>query len=86
MRIHLGGSSRQSLETARTHLDAAVKGASTASASDLSAELFFAAEVLVKTGFCNTHLCSHLIDGHGIKAFFRQEAVHRSRDRLLTRF
>ena len=48
MRIHLGGSSRQSLETARTHLDAAVKGASTASASDLSAELFFAAEVFAK--------------------------------------
>lgn len=48
MRIHLGGSSRQSLETARTHLDAAVKGASTASASDLSAELFFAADVFAK--------------------------------------
>ena len=48
MRIHLGGSSRQSLETARTHLDAAVKGASTTSASDLSAELFFAAEVFAK--------------------------------------
>lgn len=48
MRIHLGGSSRQSLEAARTQLDAAVKGASTASASELSAELFFAAEVFAK--------------------------------------
>jgi F-type H+-transporting ATPase subunit delta len=48
MRIHLGGSSRQSLEAARTQLDAAVKGASTASASELSTELFFAAEVFAK--------------------------------------
>lgn len=48
MRIHLGGSSRQSLETARTLLDASLKGASTASASELSAELFFAAEVFAK--------------------------------------
>ena len=48
MRIHLGGSSRQSLETARTHLDAAVKGASTSAASDLSSELFFAAEIFAK--------------------------------------
>ncbi|MFM6941118.1 MAG: F0F1 ATP synthase subunit delta [Candidatus Planktophila sp.] len=45
MRIHLGGSSRQSLVTARAQLDAAVKGASSASASELSSQLFFAAEV-----------------------------------------
>ena len=45
MRIHLGGSSRQSLVAARAQLDAAVKGASSASASELSAHLFFAAEV-----------------------------------------
>ena len=45
MRIHLGGSSRQSLVTARGALDAAVKGASNASASELSTHLFFAAEV-----------------------------------------
>ncbi len=44
MRIHLGGSSRQSLVAARAKLDAAVKGASAASASELSAHLFFAAE------------------------------------------
>jgi F-type H+-transporting ATPase subunit delta len=48
MRIHLGGSSRQSLVAARTKLDAAVKGASAASASELSSHLFFAADVLSK--------------------------------------
>jgi F-type H+-transporting ATPase subunit delta len=45
MRIHLGGSSRQSLVIARGKLDAAVKGATAASASDLSSQLFFAADV-----------------------------------------
>lgn len=45
MRIHLGGSSRQSLVAARAQLDAALKGATAASASELSAQLFFAAEV-----------------------------------------
>jgi F-type H+-transporting ATPase subunit delta len=48
MRIHLGGSSRQSLVVARTALDAAVKGASAAYSSELSSQLFFAAEVLAK--------------------------------------
>jgi F-type H+-transporting ATPase subunit delta len=46
MRIHLGGSSRQSLVAARAQLDAAVKGTSAASASELATHLFFAAEVL----------------------------------------
>jgi F-type H+-transporting ATPase subunit delta len=45
MRIHLGGSSRQSLVAARTALDAAIKGASAASASELSSHLFVAADV-----------------------------------------
>jgi F-type H+-transporting ATPase subunit delta len=45
MRIHLGGSSRQSLVAARTALDAAIKGASAASASELSSHLFFAVDV-----------------------------------------
>jgi F-type H+-transporting ATPase subunit delta len=45
MRIHLGGSSRQSLVAARTALDAAIKGASAASASELSSHLFFAADI-----------------------------------------
>ena len=48
MRIHLGGSSRQSLVTARAKLDAAVKGANAASASELSTQLFFTADVLSK--------------------------------------
>ena len=45
MRIHLGGSSRQSLVAARAALDAAVKGASAASASELSSHLFAAADL-----------------------------------------
>lgn len=45
MRIHLGGSSRQSLVIARGKLDAAVKGANAATASEISTHLFFAAEV-----------------------------------------
>ena len=44
MRIHLGGSSRQSLVIARGALDAALKGASAPAASELSTHLFFAAE------------------------------------------
>ena len=48
MRIHLGGSSRQSLVTARTSLDAAVKGVQASSAAELSSQLFFAADVLSK--------------------------------------
>jgi F-type H+-transporting ATPase subunit delta len=46
MRAQLGGSSRQSLVAARTALDAAVKGVDAQAASTLSAELFFAADVL----------------------------------------
>jgi len=46
MRIHLGGSSRQSLVAARSALGASVKGASAASASELSSHLFLAAEVI----------------------------------------
>jgi F-type H+-transporting ATPase subunit delta len=46
MRAQLGGSSRQSLVAARTALDAAVKGVDAQSASTLSAELFFVADVL----------------------------------------
>lgn len=46
MRIHLGGSSRQSLAAARTNLDALVKGASSADASQLSSDLFGAVEIV----------------------------------------
>jgi len=45
MRIHLGGSSRQSLVASRAALDAAIKGASAASASELSSHLFAAVDV-----------------------------------------
>jgi len=48
MRIHLGGSSRQSLVTARAKLDAVIKGATSTIASELSSQLFFAADVLSK--------------------------------------
>ena len=48
MRIHLGGSSRQSLVTARGQLDAAIKGATAASATELSTQLFFASDVFAK--------------------------------------
>ena len=48
MRIHLGGSSRKSLVTARVKLDAAVTGTTSAAASELSTHLFFAADVLSK--------------------------------------
>ena len=46
MRAQLGGGSRQSLLAARTALDAAVKGVDAQTASTLSAELFFAADIL----------------------------------------
>ena len=46
MRAHLGGRSRQSLVAARASLDAAIKGIDAKTASALSAELFFIADVL----------------------------------------
>jgi F-type H+-transporting ATPase subunit delta len=46
MRAQLGGSSRQSLLTARTALDAAVKGIDATAASALSSELFFTSDLL----------------------------------------
>jgi len=46
MRAHFGGSSRKSLVTSRVSFDAAVKGADANSASALSSELFFVADVL----------------------------------------
>ena len=46
MRVHFGGSSRQSLVTARATLDSAVKGVSAGVASTLSTELFFATDVM----------------------------------------
>lgn len=46
MRARFGGSSRKSLVASRALLDAAVKGADANSASALSADLFFVADVL----------------------------------------
>ena len=46
MRAHFGGSSRKSLVASRVSLDAAVKGADAKSASALSSDLFFVADVL----------------------------------------
>jgi len=46
MRAHFGGSSRKSLVTSRLSLDAAIKGADANSASNLSAHIFFIADVL----------------------------------------
>jgi F-type H+-transporting ATPase subunit delta len=46
MRAHFGGSSRKSLVASRALLDAAVKGADANSASAVSSELFFVADVL----------------------------------------
>jgi F-type H+-transporting ATPase subunit delta len=45
VRIHLGGSSRQSLVIARGSFDAAVKGVDAATASEISTHLFFATEI-----------------------------------------
>jgi F-type H+-transporting ATPase subunit delta len=46
MRAHFGGSSRKSLVASRVSLDAAIKGTDANSASALSSELFFVADVL----------------------------------------
>ena len=59
MRIHLGGSSRQSLVAARAALDAAVKGASATAASELSSHLFAAADLFAD----NTSLRRAITEG-----------------------
>ena len=46
MRAHFGGSSRKSLVASRVSLDAAIKGVDANSASALSSDLFFVADVL----------------------------------------
>ena len=64
MRIHLGGSSRQSLVVARAALDAAVKGVNSASASELSTHLFFASDIFAN----NTSLRRAITDPSRDKA------------------
>ena len=46
MRAHFGGSSRESLKASRAMLDAAVKGATSDAASQLSSQLFSCAQIL----------------------------------------
>jgi F-type H+-transporting ATPase subunit delta len=83
MRIHLGGSSRQSLVIARTALDAAVKGATSITASELSSNLFFAADIFAN----NTSLRRAITDpsrDHVAKAALVKEIFGKSTGALAT--
>lgn len=71
MRIHLGGSSRQSLVAARTALDAAVKGASAASASELSSHLFAAADLFADNTSVRRAITDPARDGAAKSALIR---------------
>lgn len=72
MRAHFGGSSRKSLVASRASLDAAVKGADANSASALSSELFFVADVLSTNIAVRRALSDPSRDG-GSKAAFISE-------------
>ena len=72
MRVHLGGSSRQSLVTARASLDAAIKGIDALNASALSAELFFVAEVLYSNIALRRALTDTSRDGKSKAAFISE--------------
>ena len=69
MRAHFGGSSRKSLVTSRVSLDAAVKGADANSASTLSSELFFVADVLSSNIAVRRALTDPSRDGKAKAAF-----------------
>ena len=69
MRAHFGGSSRKSLVASRVSLDAAVKGADTHSASALSSELFFVADVLSSNIAVRRALTDPARDGTAKAAF-----------------
>jgi len=69
MRAHFGGSSRKSLVTSRVSLDAAVKGADANSASALSSELFFVADVLSSNIAVRRALTDPSRDGKAKAAF-----------------
>ena len=69
MRAHFGGSSRKSLVASRALLDAAVKGADANSASALSAELFFVADVLSTNIAVRRALTDPSRDGQAKAAF-----------------
>ena len=69
MRAHFGGSSRKSLVASRVSLDAAVKGADANSASALSSELFFVADVLSTNIAVRRALTDPSRDGKAKSAF-----------------
>ena len=69
MRAHFGGSSRKSLVASRVSLDAAVKGADSNSASALSSELFFVADVLSSNIAVRRALTDPSRDGKAKAAF-----------------
>lgn len=69
MRAHFGGSSRKSLVASRVSLDAAVKGADANSASALSSDLFFVADVLSSNIAVRRALTDPSRDGKAKAAF-----------------
>jgi F-type H+-transporting ATPase subunit delta len=69
MRAHFGGSSRKSLVASRASLDAAVKGADANSASALSSDLFFVADVLSSNIAVRRSLTDPSRDGTAKAAF-----------------
>ena len=72
MRAHFGGSSRKSLVASRVLLDAAVKGADAHSASALSSELFFVADVLSTNISVRRALTDPSRDGKAKAAFISE--------------
>ena len=72
MRAHFGGSSRKSLVTARASLDAALKGVDANSASTLSSEIFFAADVLSTNIAVRRALTDPSRDGKAKAAFISE--------------
>ena len=72
MRAHFGGSSRKSLVASRASLDAAVKGADANSASALSSELFFVADVLSTNIAVRRALSDPSRDGKSKAAFISE--------------
>ena len=69
MRAHFGGSSRKSLVASRVSLDAAIKGADANSASALSSDLFFVADVLSTNIAVRRALTDPSRDGQAKAAF-----------------
>jgi len=72
MRAHFGGSSRKSLVTSRASLDAAVKGVDANTASTLSSELFFVADVLGSSIAVRRALTDPSRDGNAKAAFISE--------------